>query len=211
MEYLFCNTPCKPRYYYTLEECARPTFNRPFSDILHKNTQPNLKDVCDTFYSEVPTWAKTDGADFSYLNELWERLRHYFLKDGYYFWYSDKEYDVTSQADLTELHTEVKNRMFDLLETIYETKDKYIELIKDQATLKAKILDDINSQTETWFNDTPQASGTYTDEEHTTTYNKTKSTISLGDVATQLSIVDQAMNDYYDNWLREFRKFVIVE
>lgn len=204
----------KTYYYYTLEECARPGYARPFDDLLHKNSQPNLKDVCDAFYSEVPSWAKTSATDFNLINELWERLRHLFLKQDYYFWYGTTEYDVTTSAGWTGLHEEVKNRMIDLLETIYETKDKYIELIKQQATLKTDILADIETTRKDWFNDTPEeydAGGiTFTADDFNTNYNRSTSYEPIGTMADKLEMVDKAMNDYYDNWLREFKKFIII-
>lgn len=202
------------RYYYTLEEVCRPMANKPFGPINHTKTRtPNLKDVGETFYdingAGTPSWLSSTGADFEYLNELWQRIRHKFNRDGAYFYTSDEEYDVTDQDDLDELHAKASARALDLLETIYETKDKYIALIKKQADLESSLLTELKRTNETWFNDTPQTSGSYIDNDHTTTYNKSEETIPLGNVADKLEIVRQAMNDIYDEWLVYFNKFII--
>lgn len=202
------------RYYYTLEEVCRPMANKPFGPINHTKTRtPNLKDVGEAFYdingAGTPSWISSTGADFEYLNELWQRIRHKFNREGAYFYISDDEYDVTVQEDLDELHAKASARALDLLETIYETKDKYIALIKKQADLESSLLTELKRTNESWFNDTPQSRGSYIDNDHTTTYNKSEETIPLGNVADKLEIVRQAMNDIYDEWLVYFNKFII--
>lgn len=205
----------KTYYYYTLEEVMTPAVNRPLRDLLHNNvTQPYFKDVIEEFYSEVPNWAKSNGADFNYLNELWERIRHIFKRDDYFFFISETEYDLTTDAGLRALKNEAKNRAVDFFETIYESKDKYIELIKQQANLKSNMLADIETSRKDWFNDTPETydSGgiTYTADDFNTNYNHSTSYESIGTMADKLEMVEKAMNDYYDNWVREFRKFIII-
>lgn len=121
-----------------------------------------------------------------------------FKRNNYFFWVSDNEYDDTNVTGLNKLHDEVANRVVDFIETMYETKDKYIALISNQATLKANLLNDIAETNETWFNDTPQSTGTYTTENYTTTYNKNVRTVTLGAVSDKLAEIDRAMNDYYN-------------
>lgn len=196
------------KYYYTLEEALRPGANRPYNPINHiDSTQPNFKDMVNTFYSPLPTWAKADNTDFPYLNECWQRVRHMFYREGTYFWSTDTEYDVTVQDDLDDLHESVLGKAVDFIETFYETKDKYIALLKAQDELKADILKTVDSTTETWFNDTPQNNGDYTDDTHNTTYTKQKSSQNLGPVSVKLEEVDRAMDDIYTRWVNEFKKF----
>ena len=188
-------------YYYTLEEALRPTVNDPYNQINHNDTtQPNFKDMVNIFYSPVPAWAQyiNTNLEFPYINECWQRIRHMFKRDCNYFWWSHNEYDVTNITDLSNLHNEVENRAIDFIETMYETKDKYIALIKAQEALKTDILSDIESSTEVFFNDTPQSTGTYTTEDYNTTYTKTVQSVNLGPVSTKLDEVDRAMNDIYD-------------
>ena len=203
-------------YYYTLEEVCRPAANKPFGPINHTTTRtPNLKDVGETFYdingAGTPSWISSTGTEFQYLNELWQRVRHLFNRDGVYFYVCDKDLDVTDQDELDELHSIASNKALDLLETIYETKDQYIALIKKQQDLETDLLNQLTSTTETWFNDTPQTSGQYVDDTHNTTYNKVQQSVDLGNVADKLDIVRRAMNDYYDQWVDHFKKFIIFD
>lgn len=198
-------------YYYTLEEVFRPDANTDFNPIDHDDdTTPGLAEAAIAFYGgTLPSWLNSEGTDYQYLNELWQRIRHKFNRDGAYFYICYNEYDVTDQDDLDELHAKASARALDLLETIYETKDKHIALIKKQADLESSLLTDLKRTNETWFNDTPQTSGIYEDTDHNTTYNKVQETIPLGNVADKLEIVRQAMNDIYDEWLVYFNKFII--
>lgn len=197
-------------YYYKLEEVMRPYSNSSFQDLTHSGKQPNFKDVVDAFYSEVPNWCKSTSPDYTYINECFERIRHIFKRDCNYFWYSENDLDVTDDDELAKLHGEALNRVTDFIETMYDTKDKYIALIKAQQTLQGNILNDIENTSETWFNDTPQTSGSYVDATYTTNYTKNKNSISLGPVSAKLEEIDKAMNDIYDRWVAEFKKFIIV-
>jgi len=198
------------KYYYPLEDALRPFYNRPYNPINHTDaTAPNFKDMVNIFYSPLPNWAAITTDDFTYLNECWQRVRHLFCRDDVFFWSSETEYDVDNQNELAELHKEEWNKAVDLIETFYETKDKYIALIKAQEQLKADILKTVDSTTETWFNDTPQNSGDYTDDTHNTTYTKSKTSQNLGPVSTKLMEVDRAMDDIYTRWVNEFKKFRI--
>lgn len=200
------------KYYYTLDECLKPALSRPFSVITHTGgKQPNFKDVVDTFYSEVPNWAKSDSADYDYLNKAFEMVRARFKKEGIYFYYSDEELDITQTADFNKLHNKVALRAENFIETMYATKDKYIAILKAQDELKSVILSDVENKTESWFNDTPQMKGDYTDLDYATNYTRNKSSISLGPVSAKLEEVDKAMQDVYERWAREFDKFMIFD
>lgn len=200
------------KYYYTLDECLKPAATRPFNVITHTGTkQPNFKDVVDAFYYEVPDWAKATSADYNYLNKAFEMIRSRFKKEGIYFYYLDEELDTTQTADLVKLHNRVIIRAENFIETMYATKDKYIALLKAQDELKSVILSDVENKTESWFNDTPQMKGDYTDLDYATNYTRNKASISLGPVSAKLEEVDKAMQDIYERWAKEFDKFMIYE
>jgi len=199
------------KYYYTIEEALKPDYFRSFQVITHTGTkQPNFKDVVDTFYSEVPTWAKETGADYNYLNKAFEMVRARFKKEDIYFAVLDEEYDLTTHEGCVKMHQAVQMRAENFIETMYATKDKYIALIKAQEALKDDILKDVSNSTETWFNDTPQVKGDYTDLDYASNYTRTKNNLSLGPVSLKLEEVDKAMDDIYERWAREFDKFIIV-
>ena len=200
------------KYYYTLEEALKPDYFRPFNAITHTGTkQPNFKDVVDTFYSEVPAWAKDTSADYDYLNKAFEMVRARFKGDGIYFCALDEDYDLSTHEGCEKIHQAVMLRATAFIETMYATKDKYIALLKAQDDLKSAILTDISSTNETWFNDTPQMKGDYTDLDYASNYTRNKQSVSLGPVSAKLEEVDKAMNDIYERWAREFDKFKMFE
>jgi len=197
------------KYYYKLEEAATLGPIRPWKEILHVGTQPNFKDLCDMFMDSVPTWVT---ADATYVNEIWELIRAMFQQDGVYFFVSDNNYDITTTGGIDGIHTEARNRIRDLINTVYNTKDYYISLIQAQAILKNEATADIVAATnETYFNDTPQNTGSYTTDDYNTTYTKTVSKIGVGTVPAKLQAVADSNRDYYMDWLENFKRFRIYD
>ena len=200
------------KYYYTLDETLKPDYDRPFGVITHDGTkQPNFKDVVDTFYYEVPGWAKSTSADYTYLNKAFEMIRARFKKEDIYFYVSDTDFDLTTHDGCAKLHQLVQTRAENFIETMYATKDRYIAILKAQDELKSVILNDVENKNESWFNDTPQMKGDYTDLDYATNYTRNKASISLGPVSAKLEEVDKAMDDIYERWAKEFDKFMIYE
>lgn len=192
-------------YYYKLDEICYDYVG----PILHNGDSHEFEDVANNivWHSSVPNWAQqTNTAEYPYLEECWLRVRSMFKKDCNYFWFSVNNYD----DDMDDIIPEVQNRLDDFFNTFYITKDKYIALLKAQEDLKDSILSDVTNSSETWFNDTPQVKGDYTDLDYASNYTRTKNNISLGPVSEKLSEIDKAMDDIYDRWVAEFKKFIIV-
>lgn len=191
-------------YYYKLDDVCEGYVN----PITHNTGSTEFADVAANIVwpNVAPTWTQTTNtAEYAYLEECWLRVRSLFQIENNYFWTSLN--DIEDQDDLI---AEASYRLGHFFNTFYITKDKYIALIKAQETLKADILKDVQNTTETWFNDTPQTSGNYTDLSFASNYTRNKASISLGPVSEKLSEVDKAMEDIYDRWVREFNKFIIV-
>lgn len=168
----------------------------------------------DDFMSEykgIEEWYTQD--DQEYLDELWKRLRHMFNRKGVYFNMIDVDYDL---SDSTQYNTYLFNpdtemRIDDLLATIGETKEKYIETLKAQEDLKNNLLNDLENVSEHYYNDTPQTSGSYINQNYTSNYSKDVQKIDLGPVSAKLEEVELAMEDKYELWLNHFKKFIILE
>lgn len=191
-------------YYYTLDEVCEGYVD----PILHNGSSTEFEDVAANvvWHQSVPSWTQSDNnTDYPYLEECWLRVRSLFQRDNTYFWVS------VNEIENTEVYLEAQNRLYDLFNTFYTTKDKYIALIKAQENLKDSILSDVSNTSETWFNDTPQMKGDYTDLDYASNYTRNKNSISLGPVSLKLEEVDKAMNDIYDRWVREFNKFRMFE
>lgn len=196
--------------YYTLEEVMEASVTG-FDDILHTAASSGFDGVVTntTFYSTRPAWTATNSTDYPYLWEVFSRIRHQFNQPNTYFFISDTEYDLTDSTELDDLQSEAKYRVQDFMETLYETKDYYISLLKAQEDLKASLTAELEATTKTYFNDTPQTATTgYVDEDYTSTFNRTVSTIPV-DVQTKLENVIRVMNNIYSAWVDEFMKFKI--
>ena len=181
-------------YYYTLKEV-----------LANANT---LSTAMTNYFGTLPGWYT--NADSPYLEELYTRLNNAFNRKGIYFAISNNDYDLTNPDEYDELVNDSASRIEDLFETFRETKDKYIEVIKNQASLKSTILNELENVSEHYFNDTPETNGSYINENYTSTYSKDITKLDIGPVSQKLAETELAMDDKYDLWLRHFRKFKLI-
>ena len=162
-------------------------------------------------YAGIYEWYTVE--DKPYLDELWKRLKNMFNRKGIYFNIVDKDYDLSDQTQYDEYLylPETRMRIDDLMDIIGDTKDKYIEVIRNQEDLKGTLLNDVVNISEHYFNDTPQTEGSGINTTYTSTYSKDTQKVSLGPVSAKLKEVEKAMEDKYDLWLNHFKKFIIVQ
>lgn len=182
-------------YYYTFGETIK---------------SKNLNDFM-VEYQGVYDWYTEE--DKPYLEELWKRLQHMFNRIGIYFNMVDEDYDLSDQTqyDTYLYRPDTSMRIDDLMGTIGETKDTYIEVIKSQSELKNELLNDLVNTSEHYYNDTPQTAGSGINNTYTSTYSKDVQHINIGTVSSKLEEVELAMEDKYDLWLNHFKKFIILE
>ena len=170
----------------------------------------NLSDFMGE-YKGVYDWYTPD--DKEYLEEIWKRIKEMFNRKGVYFNEIDEDYDlpVQEQYDAYLYRPDTMMRLDDLLATIGDTKAHYIALIKNQKDLENQILNTfVQSESEHYFNDTPQTSGSSINPNFTSTYSKDVTKLNIGPVSSQLEEVRLAMQDYYEQWVKEFRKFILL-
>lgn len=86
---------------------------------------------------------------------------------------------------------------------------KFSMLIANQEENKSKLLGQIKSSGVSKFNDTPQNSGNFSDDEHNTTVTKTESSTDGGTLLSRLNEIEDNLKRLYDNWSNEFRKFIV--
>ena len=187
-------------YYYTLDET---TEGGEMLDLFMEN-----------FYGEPASWYEEEDAEGkAILEELWTRLNHMFKRKGVYFNILDVDFDLSVVAQYNSyLHYEDSEmRIDDLLQTIGETKEKYIKVLKEQENLKNALLNDLENVSEHYYNDTPQTSGSYINNNYTSNYSKDVQKIDLGPVSAKLEEVELAMDDKYELWLNHFKRFIILE
>ena len=87
--------------------------------------------------------------------------------------------------------------------------DKYSLLIQNLTANKNKLLDDVKSMSISRFNDTPQNSGDFSDDQHTSTATKTENSSNVGTMMARLNEIEDNIKQLYIDWSNEFRKFII--
>ena len=170
----------------------------------------NLSDFMGE-YKGIYDWYTQE--DKPYLDEIWKRIQEMFNRKGVYFNEIDEDYDLSiqEQYDAYLYRPDTMMRLDDLLATIGDSKAHYIALIKNQEDLENQILNTfVQSESEHYFNDTPQTSGSSINPNFTSTYSKDVTKLNIGPVSSQLEEVRLAMQDYYEQWVKEFRKFILL-
>ena len=89
------------------------------------------------------------------------------------------------------------------------SSEKYSMLIQNLEANKTKLLDDVKSSSIARFNDTPQNSGDFSDDQHTSTVTKTESSTNVGTMMARLNEIEDNIKQLYIDWSNEFRKFII--
>ena len=89
------------------------------------------------------------------------------------------------------------------------SSEKYSLLIQNLTANKNKLLDDVKSASISRFNDTPQNSGDFSDDNHTSTVTKTENSSNVGTIMQRLNEIEDNIKQLYIDWSNEFRKFII--
>lgn len=87
--------------------------------------------------------------------------------------------------------------------------EKYSLLIRNLIANKSKLLDDVKSASISRFNDTPQNSGDFSDDQHTSTVTKTENSSNVATMMARLNEIEDNIKQLYMDWSDEFRKFII--
>ena len=75
--------------------------------------------------------------------------------------------------------------------------DKYSLLIQNLEANKAKLLDDVKSSSVARFNDTPQNSGDFSDDQHTSNITTTTSSSNVGTMMQRLNEIEDNIKQLY--------------
>lgn len=189
----------KTRTYYSLRD-------------LIKFAYPTLTDVPRNYYVMEPldfdriiaAHIGTITMDWTHLHHLWGRISPRHL-DSIIF-YSDS--DLTALEFTTRCAEWLRQYM-----AIYtRTKDKYVPILNAYGQLKNKLLAEVESTSQSKFNDTPQNQGgqELADDPHVTTITTQKHSTQVGTPAQRLAEITQVWEDTYTEWSKEFRKLFQV-
>ena len=89
------------------------------------------------------------------------------------------------------------------------SSEKYSMLIQNLNNNKQKLLDDVKSSSVARFNDTPQNSGDFSDDPHTSNITTTENSSNAGTMMQRLNEIEDRIKQLYLDWSDEFRKFII--
>ena len=89
------------------------------------------------------------------------------------------------------------------------SSEKYSLLIQNLEANKNKLLDDVKSASISRFNDTPQNSGDFSDDPHTSNITTTENSSNAGTMMQRLNEIEDNIKQLYMDWSNEFRKFII--
>ena len=118
---------------------------------------------------------------------------------------------VYTDSDETEefLKKFARTKVGQIMSWWMSSTEKYSLLIQNLTANKAKLLDDVKSSSISRFNDTPQNSGDFSDDPHTSTITKTENSSNVGTMMQRLNEIEDKIKQLYLDWSDEFRKFII--
>lgn len=148
-------------------------------------------------YSLPPKATETNEAITCFRNYIWPR----FYQEAII--YTDQD---ESESFLEKF---CRTKAGQIMAWWTSSSDKYVMLIQNLELNKSKLLDDVKSSSISRFNDTPQNSGDFSDDNHTSTVTKTENSSNVGTMMQRLNEIEDNIKQLYMDWSDEFRKFII--
>ena len=129
-----------------------------------------------------------------------------------YIWprfYQEAIIYVDSDEDESFVEKFARTKVGQIMSWWQSSSEKYSLLIQNLEANKNKLLDDVKSASISRFNDTPQNSGDFSDDNHTSTVTKTENSSNVGTMMARLNEIEDNIKQLYIDWSDEFRKFII--
>ena len=191
------------RTYYTLEDIRKAlngySGEGPFSMLAASSGFISFMNKCLLYsnYSQIEGTVEDAQGYECFVNYIWPR----FYQEAVIYVDSDEDEDFVKKFTRTKV-----GRMFAWWKSSME---KYTMLIQNLEANKKKLLDDVKSSSTSRFNDTPQNSGDFSDDQHTSTITKTENSSNVGTMMARLNEIEDNIKQLYRDWSNEFRKFII--
>ena len=97
-----------------------------------------------------------------------------------------------------------------ILTWLLETQEKYVYLIKLWDDVKADLMKQLTSKSTTLFNDTPQAGGDFTADNHVTNATQVSTTQDVDTPMARFKEIQNNIATLYERWANDFgRTFVM--
>ena len=191
------------RTYYTLDDIRKAiggsyaSGEGPYSMSL-KAFSTFLNDCLDKVnFTLFSVFAETDESQVCFREYIWPR----FYNEAIIYT------DLDENEDFLEKFC--KTKVGQIFSWFKASTEKYSLLIQNLTNNKAKLLDDVKSSSVARFNDTPQNSGDFSDDQHTSNITTTENSSNAGTMMQRLNEIEDKIKQLYIDWSNEFRKFII--
>ena len=193
------------RTYYTLDDIRievgiSPNDKGPFTiaSLSSASLSSFLTNCCYKIsYSLPPNFKESTETRTCFKDYIWPR----FYQEAIVYVDSDETEDFVEKF--------CRTKAGQIMSWWQSSSEKYVLLIKNLTNNKNKLLDDVKSSSVARFNDTPQNSGDFSDDQHTSTITKTENSSNVGTMMQRLNEIEDNIKQLYIDWSDEFRKFII--
>lgn len=190
------------RTYYTLDDIRKAVNISPNEEGPYTMLASSLNNFIRTCLQSVgftirPGTTETPESEKCFKDYIWPR----FYQEAIIYADLDKNEDFVEKF--------CRTKVGQIMSWWMSSTEKYSLLIQNLTANKAKLLDDVKSVSTSRFNDTPQNSGDFSDDQHTSTVTKTENSSNVGTMMSRLNEIEDNIKQLYIDWSNEFRKFII--
>ena len=192
------------RTYYTLDDIRKELdgykyANGPYLMLSLDKTLSSFLNAClrNSTFSTFESNTETTESQTCFRNYIWPR----FYQEAIIYKDSDETEDFKEKFARTKI-----GQIFPWWQS---STEKYSLLIQNLNANKSKLLDDVKSSSVARFNDTPQNSGDFSDDQHTSNITTTTSSSNVSTMMARLNEIEDNIKQLYIDWSNEFRKFII--
>ena len=189
------------RTYYTLDDIRIAVKLSPNDKGPYAYQNMSFNTFFTTCFYEVhftlPAITETNEAITCFKNYIWPRFY--------------QEAIIYTDSDESESFVEkfCRTKAGQIISWWISSMEKYSMLIQNLNANKTKLLDDVKSSSIARFNDTPQNSGDFSDDNHTSNITTTTNSSNVGTMMQRLNEIEDNIKQLYIDWSDEFRKFII--
>ena len=176
------------RTYYTLDDIRKAleiTGKGPYA-IGNRSLSSFLNSCLSKVnFAASPAFSETVETLTCFSNYIWPR----FYQEAIIYTDSDESEDFVEKF--------CRTKVGQLFAWWQSSTEKYSLLIQNLEANKAKLLDDVKSSSIARFNDTPQNSGDFSDDKHTSNITKTESSSNVGTMMQRLNEIEDNIKQLY--------------
>ena len=194
------------KYYYDLTDLFEYIMGEPYTNYLglYSGKEDMYADLINAFGENKLLPEQLDTHVYTLFNEY---LVPYHLFDTIII--SPYEYPDLQNKPYVTFEREWHIWFGKFLSIINRTQSKYIKLISLYEAEANNLMQDIKTLSINRYNDTPQNSGDYSDDLHTSTINKHETSTPLVTKMARLEEIHRYWRDIYEEWAKEFRGIFI--